>query len=161
MAFVGLTDTVRAYTYVSMFIYTCLHSIVLRVHCRGIYDDSEVDGRGLWRDARGCRAGCLHSTCRAKSIPRVVLKQSNTRGIDFVSKVAQHRGLQSLTVSLHFDQSMEKVALPSGLQSLTFGSEFNQSTEKVVLPSRLQSLTFGFHWSQSMKRVLCPAACRV
>ncbi len=45
---------------------------------------------------------------------------------------------------------MDNVSLPSGLQSLTFSSSFNQSMDNVALPDGLQSLTFGNDLNQSM-----------
>ena len=64
-------------------------------------------------------------------------------------KVVRPSGLQSSTLGLVLDQSLERVALPLGQLISTFGRNFNLSLEKVALPGCLQSLTFGMRaWSQ-------------
>ena len=45
----------------------------------------------------------------------------------------------------------DNIGLPAGLQSLTFSDTFNQSMEKVSLPAGLQSLTFGKDFYENME----------
>eukprot|EP00931_Biecheleriopsis_adriatica_P010893 TRINITY_DN11195_c0_g1_i5.p1 TRINITY_DN11195_c0_g1~~TRINITY_DN11195_c0_g1_i5.p1 ORF type:complete len:102 (+),score=15.92 TRINITY_DN11195_c0_g1_i5:39-308(+) len=65
-----------------------------------------------------------------------------------MDNVSLPAGLQTLTFSSRFNQSMDKVSLPAGLLTLTFGLQFNQSMDKVSLPAGLQTLTFGGRFNQ-------------
>ena len=63
--------------------------------------------------------------------------------------------LQTLTLGVFFNQSLEQVKLPN-LQSLTFGYSFNQSLKPVTLPSTLQHLKLGGGFTQSLVGVQFP-----